>query len=243
MSAAWSWLEGMLPDPTTGIRVAGAAAAWGTAAAVAAAHLRKRGVRTPYTRKVFHFAIFSGAGVVHAVAGLPATNVYGAVIAGLVLLAVFRGDGHPFYEALARPSDRPRRSLFVVAPLISTAVGGLASAVLAGPLASVGYLVAGWGDAVGEPVGVRWGRHPYRVPSLAGVPATRTLEGSAAVFVVGSVAALLALRLLGHPWEAAVLGALACAAAGAVVEAVSNHGLDNLTVQLAASLTALWLLG
>jgi len=38
----------------------------------------------------------------------------------------------------------------------------------------------GWGDAVGEPVGTRFGRHPYRVPSLAGVPATRTLEGSLA---------------------------------------------------------------
>jgi len=125
---------------------------------------------------------------------------------------------------------------------VTTAVGGLASALLAGPFASVGYLAAGWGDAVGEPVGARWGRHPYRVPSLAGVPATRTIEGSAAVFVVASVGSMLALWSLGFGGTAVWAGVV-CGAVAALVEAVSHHGLDNLTVQVAASLVALWLLG
>jgi dolichol kinase len=36
---------------------------------------------------------------------------------------------------------------------------------------------------------------------------------------------------------------LACAAAATLLEAFSHHGLDNLTVQVGASLTAVWLMG
>ena len=209
----------------------------------AAATLRGRGVRVAYTRKIFHFGIFSGAGVVHMAGGLPATNAYGGVVAALVLWAVIRGDGNPLYEALGRDTDRPRRSFFILVPLVTTAAGGLLAALLAGPYATVGYLVAGWGDAVGEPVGARWGRHPYRVPSLRGVPARRTWEGSGAVLIVGVAAAWTALAGLGLPPSQAWLPALAAGVAGAVVEAVSHHGTDNFTVQVAASLTALLLLG
>jgi phytol kinase len=212
----------------------------GVASAGVASWMRQRGVRVPYTRKVFHFSIFTGAYAVHATWGLPGTNAYGTTVAVLVLAAVAAGDGHPFYEALARDSDRPRRSLFIVVPLVMTAVGGLASALLAGPFASVGYLVAGWGDAVGEPVGSRWGKHRYRVRSLGGVEAERSLEGSAAVFGVSCLAAALALWSLGVG-SGLVPIAVACGVAGALAEAVSNHGLDNLTVQVVASLTALWL--
>jgi len=34
--------------------------------------------------------------------------------------------------------------------------------------------------------------------------------------------------------------ASACAAAGTLVEAVSNHGLDNFTIQVVVTLIALW---
>ncbi len=212
---------------------------------MAASLLRARGVRVAYTRKLFHFGIFTGAGATHALWGLGGTNVYGGVIALLVLGAVALGDGNPFYEALARESDRPRRTLFIVVPLVTTAVGGLASALFVGPYATVGYLVAGWGDASAEPVGSRWGRHPYRVPSLAGVPARRTWEGSAAVLLVGSAAAAVGLAASGSglAWGGLVGAALACGLVGAAVEAVSHHGTDNLTVQVAVSLVAAWLAG
>lgn len=216
--------------------------ALGGAAAALASWLRARRVRVAYTRKVFHFLVFSGAAGVNVLWGLPGTNVYGAVVALLVLSAVWAGDGTSFYEALARDSDRPHRTLFVLVPLVMTAVGGLSSALIAGPYAGVGYLVAGWGDAVGEPVGTRWGRHRYSVPSLGGVPAQRSLEGSAAVFGVGWLAATIALLGAGVG-PVAVWIALACAAVGTVAEALSNHGLDNLTVQVAASVTALLLVG
>lgn len=232
----------MVPTAEVAWRVALLALTLGSVLAMGVALLRRRGMRVAYTRKIFHFAIFSVAAVIHTVWSLPGTVVFGSVIAGMVLAAVAVGEGQPFYEALARDSDRPHRSLFILVPLVTTALGGLASALLAGPFASVGYLAAGWGDAVGEPIGARWGRHPYRVPSLAGVPAERTLEGSAGVFLVASVGSTLALWSLGFGGATLAVG-VACGAVAAGVEAVSHHGLDNLTVQVAASLVALWLLG
>lgn len=236
-------LERFIPDARTAALLVPAAALYAIAAAWLAGWLRtRRRVRAPYTRKVFHFAIFTMAGVVHLVWGLPGVATFGAVVAAAVLYATLRGDGFPFYEALARPTDAPRRTFFVLVPLATTALGGIVDNLLFADFALIGYLVAGWGDAVGEPVGTRWGRHRYRVPSLAGVPATRSLEGSAAVLVMGCIAATLGLLVWGHPPADALLIGLACGAAGALVEAFSSHGLDNLTVQVAASAVAAWLL-
>ncbi len=201
-----------------------------------AARLRvKRGVRAPYTRKIFHFLIFTMAGVLQMLAGLPVVALFGGIASLCVLYATYRGDGFPFYEVMARPTDAPHRTLYIIVPLITTALGGILANIFFTPFAYVGYFVGGWGDAIGEPVGSRWGRHKYRVPSMMGVPATRSIEGSTAVFLVSAAAAFLALMLGGISLETALRASLFCALAGTLVEAVSTHGLDNLTIQLAVS--------
>jgi phytol kinase len=192
-------------------------------------------VRTAYTRKVFHFSIFTMAGALQFLSGLPAVAIFGSVVTAAVLWAVYRGDGFPLYEALARPSDAPHRTLFILVPLMTTAAGGILGNLMFPAVAYVGYLVCGWGDAVGEPIGARWGAHRYCVPSLAGVPATRSIEGSTAVFIAGSLAAFLGLAAAGLPARSAAQVAIASGLAGTFAEAVSAHGLDNLTVQLAAA--------
>jgi phytol kinase len=206
-------------------------------------HLRtKRNVRTAYTRKIFHFLVFTAVSVVHLMWRLPGVTVFGIVSTLLVVYAVTRGDGFPLYEALARPADQPHRALFIIVPLLTTALGGITTNSFFPAYAYVGYLVCGWGDAVGEPVGSRWGRHQYRVPSFAGVQAQRSLEGSAAVFLTGSLAAAIGLIAGGLLVPTAVTVGLACGAAGALVEAVSTHGLDNFTTQIAAAAVAALLL-
>lgn len=232
------WLTRFVPSIDTILVVAPVALLVGAAAAALASYLRARGVRTAYTRKVFHFTIFTAASVIQLVSGLGGVVVFGTIVALIVLFAVWRGAEHPFYEALARPNDAPRRTLFIVVPLVTTALGGVLSNLLFPAYAWAGYLVAGWGDAVGEPVGSRWGRHRYRVPSLAGVAATRSWEGSAAVLLVGALAATLGGLMAGFDATTALRVGAAAATAGALVEAVSNHGLDNLTVQVAASAAA-----
>ncbi len=200
-----------------------------------------RGVRTPYTRKVFHFAVFSTAAALRIASGLASVALFGAIVTLVVLYATWRGEGFPFYEAMARPSDAPHRTRFVLVPLATTAVGGLTAGLLFGPFASVGYLVGGWGDAVGEPVGAAIGRHRYRVPSLFGVSATRSVEGSAAVVLAGMLAAFVALALSGfHPAAAAGAAVVVGLLTGAV-EAVSHHGIDNFAIQVVAAASA-WLM-
>lgn len=235
--------ELLIPPLEIGLPAATVGLVWAAVLATAVGTVRRRGVRVAYTRKLFHFGIFTGAAAVHTAWGLGATNAYGAAVAALVLGAVWRGRDSPLFDLLARERDRPREALFIVVPLATTALGGLLSALWTGPYASVAYLVAGWGDAAGEPAGARWGRHPYRVPSLAGVPAERTVEGSVAVFFASWAAAAVALWRLAPAGAAVVWHAAAVALVATAVEAVSNHGLDNLTVQLAASGTAWALLG
>jgi phytol kinase len=150
-------------------------------------------------------------------------------------VSVWYGQGFHLYDALARPDDAPRQSLFVLVPLVMTGLGGVLSNILFGPFATVGYWVCGFGDAVGEPVGSRWGRHSYGVPSMAGVSAERTLEGSLAVLVASSVAAWVGLMALGVELFLGASVALLIGLVGAGVEAISTHGLDNLTTQLSAA--------
>lgn len=201
-----------------------------------------RDVRVSYTRKVFHFLIFTMACVVQAAGGTEATVIFGTVVCCCVMYAMLRGEGFGFYEAMARPTDAPHRSLYVFVPMVTTAVGGVLANIFFQPVALIGYLVGGWGDAVGEPVGAKFGKHKYRVLSLMGVPATRSLEGSAAVAIASFLAAWTGLALVGTPMEVAVPVALICAFASCVTEAFSSHGLDNLTVQVVACAVLYYLL-
>ncbi len=196
----------------------------------------KKGVRTPYTRKTFHFFIFSAAGLLQYYYGLKAVTFFGAVVFILVLIAVIAGDRLWFYRALARETDAPHQKKFIILPLLATAVGGVLSNIFFPTTAYIGYFVGGWGDAVGEPVGTRWGKHRYTVPTLFGVRATRSIEGSFAVMLVSfliSTGCLLQMTdfLVGH----ALLVGFLCGVAAALVESVSSHGLDNLTIQLCAA--------
>ena len=192
-------------------------------------------VMTSYTRKIFHFLIFSMAAVLQIAFGLKTVLLFGIWTSLAVLVAVVKGAGNPFYEALARTKDAPRQTMFILIPLASTALGGLLSNLYFPKYAFVGYLVAGWADAIAEPVGARWGRHRYSVPSLFGIKATRSLEGSLAVLMTGMLAGLISGGILNAGSDKTLMLGLCCGFTGVLVEAVSHHGLDNLTVQLAVS--------
>jgi phytol kinase len=143
---------------------------------------------------------------------------------------------------MAREKDEPHRTYYVVVPYVATLIGGLAGNILFGDLAVVGYLVTGLGDAVGEPVGVRFGKHAYRVPSLASVKSVRSWEGSLAVFVMSVAAIAASIALLPNLNFTSsffvMIPLIGLASAG--VEAVSPHGWDNATMQIIPSFLA-WL--
>ncbi len=191
--------------------------------------------RTAYSRKAFHFLIFTMAGILHLIGGLPYVTLFGGIVTLLVVYACYKGTGFAFYEALARETDRPHRRLFILIPLATTILGGIIINIFFQQFAFVGYIVSGWGDAIGEPVGAMWGSHPYKVPSLAGVPAHRTMEGSIAVAVVGMLGAMVTLALAHLPLVFVVSAAMIIGLASTGIEAISTHGLDNLTVQVGAA--------
>jgi phytol kinase len=236
-----AWLRALLPPPRTALALAAAGLGIALALGAVCGRLKlARGWATAYTRKLFHLAIFTLAALVHLGLGLAALDAFALGVSAAVLWAVARGAGDPFYEALARESDAPRRSFFVLVPLVTTAAGGLLASLTAGDAAAaLGYLAAGWGDAAAEPVGRRFGRHPYRVPGLRGVRSTRTLEGSTAVALVAWLVAALVLSNGSDASAGHALGAgLGIALATAAVEAISPHGMDNLTTIWAAALAA-----
>lgn len=200
-----------------------------------AAVCRRRGFRAGDTRKLFHFCVFNAAAILRWQSDAGALLVFGSAVAAGVFVVTWRGPGNGLFEALARPSDAPRQRLHVIIPLMCTAMGGVLAQLIAGRLAIVAYLIGGWGDAVGEPIGIRWGRHRYHVTSLGGVPATRSLEGSFAVFVASTLAASFGLLLTGQAGMGLIAVALILGITTTIVEAVSPHGLDNLTILVASA--------
>ena len=198
---------------------------------------RRAGWPTGYTRKLFHFLIFFAAVGLHLWGAMPAVNVLGLGMGIYVLLLVRAGEGDFFFEALAREKDSPRRGYFIVVPYLTTALGGLLSNWLFGTCAVMGYLVGGAADAVAEPVGVRFGRHRYRVLSLRKVEtAERSIEGSLSVLAVSIILSTVFFSAYYRfPLPQSLLSGLLLSVAVVFVEAASPHGADNLTIQVTAS--------
>jgi len=201
-----------------------------------------RGWRTNYTRKIFHFIVYSAATGVTWLWGLPATAIFGTCALFFLMFAIWRGEGSLLYEGIAREQDAPQRTFYLIVPFLATAAAGVLDNVVFGAFASVGYLCVGWGDAIAEPFGVRFGKHKYRVRTLTGIKCQRSLEGSASVFMASTLAA----SLLVYSWQNDVLVSIICGLIigliSAVVEAFSPHGGDNFTIQVAASAAAFVLL-
>lgn len=212
---------------------------WATACLWFAGYLKTRwGLRTGYTRKVFHFLIFGTVVLLQSLWGTRAVCLFGGMASLVIAYAVLRGDGHPMYEAMARDKDAPRRTHYIVVPYLATLLGGLTANIFLPATAVLGYLVTGLGDAVAEPIGTRFGKHQYKAPALSGVRATRSLEGSASVFAASLLTLTLCLAL--SPQWTLSAGSLSVVAlialASMLVEAVSPHGWDNATLQVVPAL-------
>jgi len=96
-----------------------------------------------------------------------------------------------------------------------------------------GLLALAWGDAAAALIGLRWGRHRYRVGA-----GWRSLEGSVAMLLFSALAIWTAGAVVGPSWPPVVL--LAGALVATLLEAGGRRGLDNLLVPVG---TALFLWG
>eukprot|EP01065_Artemidia_motanka_P052315 TRINITY_DN9419_c0_g1_i1.p1 TRINITY_DN9419_c0_g1~~TRINITY_DN9419_c0_g1_i1.p1 ORF type:complete len:476 (+),score=125.46 TRINITY_DN9419_c0_g1_i1:61-1428(+) len=173
-------------------------------------HLRSPKVwKVNYTRKVSHFAMFMMQILVRYVVSLEdhtietvstliVTSTLYMMVYHAVLLKPFRKRfywARVVFASLDRPEDRPYTLRWLTTQNIAyyavfTPLMYCLIAEGSFHLYLIPTLVVGLGDGLAEPVGVRWGKHKYRTRAVwydnkccAG-EFTRSLEGSACVFIV-----------------------------------------------------------
>jgi len=144
------------------------------------------------------------------------------------------------FAAIDRPEDRP----FTLTWLITSVLAAWAVLVLWLWLSpeTAGYLfvalfISGIGDALAEPVGLYFGKHPYTTRALGTDRRyIRTYEGSATVFLSGVVAVLI---VHGFSMDPKALLALALfPVVGMLAEAKSPHTWDQPFIMLSCALVA-----
>jgi phytol kinase len=190
---------------------------------------QKFGFPVAVTRKIFHILVFCSAAIIQMNFSLAVLCMYGFAISVAVWHALWRGDGQALYECLARPSDAPQRTRFIIQPWLATLLGGVLAQTFFGSCAVAGFWVVGCADASAEPVGYYWGKHPATFKFFFWIKdSKRTWEGSLSVGLV-SLVIFMGLGLVAWPYGLA--GALLMM----TIEALSPHGLDNFCLQLGAS--------
>ena len=168
-------------------------------------------MRVHDTRKLMHFCLFLAPiaiGMVLQHDRTPAVFVLSGVSFLLSLLVLVEPIRRRIpvlrtaFAAVDRPEDRP----YSLAWMVTQLLGDYAAMVVCTlwllsygqvPMIAVVAMAICFGDGLAEPVGVRWGRHRYAVPSLVrGRRYHRSIEGSAVVFAATVVVVLIAGWLL-----------------------------------------------
>jgi dolichol kinase len=190
-------------------------------------------------RKVNHALALAGGAIWFGWLPAASAEASGYAACGLLLVlvgltCVFR-DRTPFrlaFLANTRKSDSPHEGLYFWSSWFVSMAGLAGVQFVFGDIVitRTAALLVGIGDGIAEPVGRRWGRHRFQVLSLTrGKLATRSAEGCVAVF------ASCFLTLLGCFGPMSAPAAATIALVVTLVEAVSPHGLDNLTIPVASA--------
>lgn len=208
-----------------------------------------RGMPIGYTRKLNHAftLIFAAIWFLPLPLEVARANfrVAGTILTVLILIVCYahtRGILRYMFYGYAREKDSPHEAFHV---WFSFGMG-LAALLLVDTffndrlILATAALLLGIGDALGEPIGMRFGKHRYHVGGiLCAQGSVRSVEGSLAVVSGSFITALVCLWLF-HPgsnpaWMIASAGILALVVA--VIEAFTPHGLDNFTIPLGAAFT------
>ncbi len=194
-----------------------------------AGYLNKKGMQDGYTRKIFHFVGFISIVAFLKYAPFPIAIIFIVIGTIYVGIACFSGKKFLWYEGIKRKSDSPNELLYVVLPMFSVIFGlGFGLILFERSLVQMGMLCVAIGDAIAEPLGVRFGKHKYKVYSLTGRPSERSLEGSLAVLF--SCAAIIFITT-NNPILSLITGLIL-----AFIEAISPRGTDNFTVLFVAAM-------
>jgi len=198
-----------------------------TALTLEVKRLQTGGIDPELARKLVHMGmgavclafpwLFAGAWPVWILAGLA-----GTALTALRLVPMLRRELGGVLHDVQRASLGEVYFPFGVAAVFTLAHGHVLRFVV--PVALLTFA-----DAAGALVGQRWGRLKYR--TLEG---QKSVEGSAAVGVVGFLCSTGPLLLARHDPRAAVLIGMVMGLFALILEAISWRGLDNALLPLAA---------
>ena len=164
--------------------------------------VRYRGVKVGYTRKINHFALFFLPLLVDDL--LPYEKNLSSLSIGLLLLLTSlslycnflrkrSGLLSTSFLSFDRPEDRPYTLAWYTTQLVASSLVILGlfvcfSAIGHLNLIYIPVLIAGIGDGLAEPIGVRFGRHTYVTKAVfGGRYYHRSFEGSAWVFLTSFI--------------------------------------------------------
>ncbi len=189
---------------------------------------RRRGVARTVTRKIVHIGIGTWVGPTY----LLYDHRLWAVVPPLLFVAV---NALSYRYGLIKSVEGEEKNIGSLLYPLSVALAlALFWEESLRPIGLAAILVMAWGDAAASLVGRRWGRHLYRV---AGHP--RSLEGSAAMFLVSIAAIFAAFGWVSHLPPDLWMAAVVAAAGATLVEGVSLWGVDNFLVPAGTALV-LW---
>ena len=200
----------------------------------------KKGVKVNYTRKINHFVLFFipiyldrffahpetfGLFIISSLFSISTLLIYIEPVRKRVFFI------NRMFASFDRPEDRPHTLLWlstqiaggflVIVPMIMLyAHHGLQHLIM------IPILINGIGDGLAEPVGVRFGRHKYRVYALFSKRLYhRTLEGSACVFLTSLV--VIAFYHDAFTLQQWILALIAVPVCMTLAEALSPHTWDT----------------
>ncbi|MEI6776296.1 MAG: phosphatidate cytidylyltransferase [Chloroflexales bacterium] len=201
---------------------------------------RRRGYPQEFTRKIVHV----GAGMwVLGVLSLFENWYIGIIPFASFIFINYIVWRYKLLEAVDAPDSTPGTVYFALTITILFAfLWRTGSPNDHGYIAAAGTMAMTWGDALAAIIGKVWGRHKYTVGA-----STRSYEGSLAMFLASGTAMFLVL-LLGpgssiSPHAAplgfgvSLIAAFAAALIATGAEAISPHGMDNISVPLISGLT------
>jgi len=202
--------------------------------------VRHKNVKVNYTRKINHFMLFFLPIYLHSVFAFERTLE--STILGMCLMAgsliIYTKPVRTRVPVIAtaffsfdRPEDRPYTLLWLSTQVIAATVIMIPLIVYFSTIGMVELiyiplLINGLGDGLAEPVGIRFGKHPYKTWALfTRKRYIRTLEGSACVLLVSIVTIILFRDSFTQPQFFVALAAVPVVMT--LAEALSPHTWDT----------------
>ena len=207
---------------------------WGFFCSYVATYFKmRRNFQTGYTRKIFHFLVFTSAAAINYIWGFSGVCLFGIVISTFIFFAVYQQESSNLYKSLAREKDVPHQTLYILIPYFSTLFGGLSINLFFPEYVALGYLICGIADASGEVVGTKFGKHSFTVKTIGKHMPEKSIEGSASVFVLTFIIYILfAYSELKTFTPEMFFLLFICSLIITVLEIYTTKGFDNFTIQV-----------